>query len=152
MQTQTGTWMYLPHASGENPGNPEASPASSIRSRRRRRKRLQPGGPDAPSSSAGGEQADSELMTHDPIVEPSEPRASARVPPSQCLSGPRLQHASQPRASQPQSTPSVGSHEDRLLGALRKLVQQKSHNDEDDWNMRKGPEKGIRWRTGQHPL
>ena len=40
-----------------------------------------------------------------------------------------------------------GSARDPLVTALRQLKK----DDDTDWNSRKGPEPGIRWRTGQHP-
>ena len=142
-QTTTGTWMYMPYGDEA----PAHSPASSARSRRRRRKKLQPGDP-SDGSSNGKEAAESETMTHDPIVEPSE----RPVP-----SFGRQQHASPAPVARPPSRPAVSQlappqrqNSDALLTALQNLVRQRT-NDDDDWNSRKGPERGIRWRTGQHP-
>lgn len=148
MQTSSGVWMFMPHA-GDNEPEGNVSPlASSARSRRRRRKKFQTGGPDSPPGSAGNgdEQAESETMTIDPAVEPSEPRVPQPPP---AASGRVSQRGFQQHRSQ--SGASARSQEDQLLAALRKLVQQKTQDDED-WNVKKGPEKGVRWKSGQHPL
>ena len=88
------------------------------------------------------EQAESERMTFDPSVKPSEVGVPAP------LTGTM---SSQPRAASRPSRPQGSQVRDEpLLAALKRLVHQRS-NDDDDWNSRKGPEKGIRWRTGQHP-
>ena len=50
-----------------------------------------------------------------------------------------------------QQSVSQQTDNDRLLAALRKLIQTRASGDDDDWNPRKGPERGIRWRTGQQP-
>ena len=144
-QTQTGTWMYLP-----NGGEPAAASPASSRSRRRRRKRLQTGEPSEGFSGYDVEYAESEQLTHDPIVTPSDRPAKGLQPsPPKGLTVPDrvtapVRHSSQQSVSQQ-------TDNDRLLAALRKLIQTRSSGDDDDWNPRKGPERGIRWRTGQQP-
>ena len=145
MQTQTGTWMYMPHGSVTPEAPPEQSPASS-RSRRRRTRKPKhsagaPNGPPDGHQWGNSEQAESESMTFDPSVEPSVMSVPVQ------LTSPSSQRGATSRPSRPQGSQ---AREEPLLAALRRLVQQRSHDD-DDWNSRKGPERGIRWRTGQHP-
>ena len=110
----------------------------------------------------GREQAEEEVLTHDPSVEPSI-AASQRDNAPQGLSPqagspvrhhPAAQGGSQPRGSIEASptgrsafASGKGSGRDPLVAALRQLKK----DDDTDWNSRKGPEPGIRWRTGQHP-
>eukprot|EP00438_Fugacium_kawagutii_P007101 Skav209599 [mRNA] locus=scaffold4140:22593:36171:- [translate_table: standard] len=154
--TDEGTWMYIPRAS-------EAPPMTSS-SRRRRRRRMRGGGaPSEPSATDDGEQAESEAMTHDPVIDPSGPRG---LPPG----SPHLRHSPQvhrsgsdhrplPAAFAAGSQPARGLRQltssdvqdDRLLAALKKLVAKKDDDSLGDWNSRKGPEKGVRWKTGSMP-
>ena len=155
--TDTGTWLYMPHGHEAAP-----SPSSSSKSsRRRNRRRRHPGGSE-PSDMEGREQAEEEVLTHDPSVEPSI-AASQRDNAPQGLSPqagspvrhhPAAQGGSQPRGSIEASptgrsafASGKGSGRDPLVAALRQLKK----DDDTDWNSRKGPEPGIRWRTGQHP-
>lgn len=148
MQNQTGTWMYMPN-NGESPGEQLTPSPTSSRSRRRRRRRQRlPDGQDPSSSGAGSERAESEQLTNDPTVEPSEPHG--RVPAARPAAPAQVPRRA-PDAMLRSQVPSATSHEDKLLTALRRLVQQMSRDDEGEWNLRKGPEKGVRWRTGQHP-
>lgn len=155
--TDTGTWLYMPHGHEAAP-----SPSSSSKSsRRRNRRRRHPGGSE-PSDMEGREQAEEEVLTHDPSVEPSI-AASQRdnVPQGHSPQGgsparhhPAAQGGSHAHgsfgASPTGRSPLAfgkGSARDPLVAALRQLKK----DDDTDWNSRKGPEPGIRWRTGQHP-
>ena len=87
-------------------------------------------------------------MTFDPVVAPSDLLDQRPIPGSPARPAVQRNPA---RASQPRTNVSQTGREDPLLAALRSLVQQRTSNEDDDWNLRKGPERGIRWRTGQNP-
>lgn len=147
-----GTWMFLPFSGdqvgpGERPAVPgEQKPVS--RRRRRRRHFGDPGG------HGGDERAESEVPTLDPVIDPDLPLPPRRpggelhdqdpLPPRH-RDGPRrdLLHERTPGAA--------SSNDDRLLGALRSLVNAKGRQD-DDWVSLSGPQRGVRWRGGSPPL
>ena len=151
--TQEGTWVYMPKA--------QSSPESSSSRRRRRRKLLAAHGDGSPDGDNGddGEWAESEARTQDPAVDPDEfdhqalladhghlPDAGRALLPG---SG-RLQGS--PRALQQDHLPSgPTASSDPMLRALKELVQRKDDGSTTSWNSRKGPEKGIRWKTGTMP-
>lgn len=149
--TDEGTWMYIPRA--------EKTPPSTSSSRRRRRRKLRAGGPSGPpgddDGDDGGERAESEAMTFDPVIDPDGPRGlppdhGARRPPPEVQRNGRV-HRPLPLAARAPGQPGGDIQDDRLLAALRKLVTKKDDDSVGDWNSRKGPEKGVRWKTGAMP-
>ena len=136
--TEHGTWMFVPYG--------EQAP-----SRRRRRRRH--GGDPPGHHSEGFEQAESERPTVDPEVDPD----AVDLPPQRPV---LLQHSPQGRRSgvphrdagplpDRASGTLTTTPKDPLLLALKKLVTSK--DSEQDWSSRKGPEPGVRWRTGAPP-
>lgn len=69
--TETGTWVYMPHCAPDPAAASSPSSSRSSQHSRRRRRKRHPGLP--PSHDGGSEFAESETMTHDPTVDPSEP-------------------------------------------------------------------------------
>ena len=156
--TDSGTWLYMPHGHEAAP-----SPSSSSKSSRRRNRRRRHGGSE-PSDMDGREQAEEEDPTHDPSVEPSiaaslhdevpqgpSPQEGFQDPRSPTVrGGPSAQGSHggvQQSGRSPFASSGKGKGHDPLVAALRDLKKE----DNTDWNSRKGPEPGIRWRTGQHP-
>ena len=139
------------------------SPSSSSKSSRRRNRRRRHGGSE-PSDMDGREQAEEEDPTHDPSVEPSiaaslhdevpqgpSPQEGFQDPRSPTVrGGPSAQGSyggAQQSGRSPFASSGKGKGHDPLIAALRDFKKE----DTADWNSRKGPEPGIRWRTGQHP-
>lgn len=123
------------------------TPSESSRPLRRRRHRRRSGtGPSEPSDhgGAGGSERgpESETMLNDPVIEPTphHPR-SGQAHPSRLSGGDLPPTATSPvqhdRASDP------------LVRALKALIE--SNKEDSEWNSRKGPEKGIRWKSGAFP-
>ena len=140
--TESGTWMFVPNAGHSL----EDSPPSS-RSRRRRRKKTNAGGPSDPPGHDGfpEEQAESERLTNDPIVEfwsnGHSPRHSGR--PADLPSAKADRPAEQPRKL-----------DSRLSGRLQNEPNERTSSIPSagqSWNSRKGPEPGIKWKSGQYP-
>ena len=95
-----------------------------VQSRRRRRRRGQ-----GPSSSADGwsERGEEETATNDPSVEPDAPHSPVR-----------------PRSQRTPQEPSLQA----LTADLR---PEQSRTESSVWDVRKGPDKGIRWKSGTPP-
>ena len=148
--------MFLPF-SGDHPVDPGERPravpgeqAKPVSRRRRRRKHL--GDPDGPAD--GDERAESETPTLDPEIDPDQHLPRAR--PGGALPDPVPLHPGRregPRRDLlPDRTPgAASSNDDRLLGALKSLVNAKGKQD-DDWVSLSGPQRGVRWRGGTAPL
>ena len=159
------SWLFRP-PDGPVCGSESApSEASLSSSRRRRHRRRQRGRFDPPGQlHESFEVAESEAMTHDPIVEPDEPSRrsfsaspvkprphqrdlSSRSHPGDSAGS--MRHNNRAASSgRPDSSTSHG-RDGRLLSALRQLVSDK--RSEDEWDPAKGPAKGIRWRGGTPP-
>ena len=144
--TPTGVWMYVPQGM--------QSPLAGRRRRRRNR-----GGPGPPSGplDEGHEQAESERLTHDPEVEPHDvhhgpSRGSQRsgLPKQRPLLS-DSPHRDRVPLSQFHADASSRSEENKLLKALKELVKEPGGSEEHDWDSRKGPEKGIKWKSGAPP-
>ena len=137
--TDLGTWMFVP--------NGEQVP--SRRSRRRRR------GADPPGSQLpeGFERAESERPTVDPEVDPDADvfPPQHRVLPQHSPEGRRSAVPQRNVGPQPDRASGTLSSttRDPVLSALKKLVSSKEAD--QDWSSRKGPEPGLRWRTGAPP-
>lgn len=133
--TPEGTWLYVPH------GQPDPSP----RQRRRRKKKSGPPSQSDGMSEVHEHQAEYEQRTSDPIVNPD----TFVVEPVQAT--PLVRNPSQTRSLHAADRSKQGSTQsDPLLQALRKLVKEKSET-ASDWDPRKGPDKGLRWKSGQPP-
>ena len=154
--TARGTWMYMPHGSPEMASPSSSASASSQASRRRRRRRRPPSG--NPESDAG-ERAESEAPTVDPIVVPSEhdfPQSPQVYPDQQVSQGPLGQPRSvvplrnEPGISHVPSGRMPSSQGGHRLGATPK--RSSADDDADEWDSRRGPEPGVRWRSGQWPV
>ena len=83
MQTDHGTWMYIPNGSPDNQPErhdrtpsekpPSGSSSSTIQHHRRRRRRHHPDGdPDGDDGGDGFEPGEEETRTDDPCLDPSE--------------------------------------------------------------------------------
>lgn len=121
--TPEGTWLYIP--SGSNlPGEP----------RRRRRRRGH--GPPSSAGSEPSEQAESETLTHDPTVDPGFSDAPSslhrRAQPRRPL------RPARPQGPPPQTVP-------------RSLHDGSQKPESSVWDLRKGPDKGVRWKSGASP-
>ena len=138
--TDHGTWMFVPY--GEQ-----------VPSRRRPRRRRHGGDPPGDQLPEGFEQAESERPTVDPEVDPDAdvlpPRH--RVLPQHSPEGHRSGVPHRDVGPQPDraSGTLTSTPKDPLLSALKKLVSSKEAD--QDWSSRKGPEPGLRWRTGAPP-
>lgn len=153
--TARGTWMYMPHGSPEMASPSSSASASSQASRRRRRRRGPPSG--NPESDAG-ERAESEAPTVDPIVVPSEhdfPRSpqvyhGQHVPQGPLgQPGPVVPLVDEPGVPHAPSGRMTPSHGGRRLGMTPN--RSSADDDADEWDSRRGPEPGVRWRSGQWP-
>ena len=183
--TPTGTWMFVPHTAGSSP-----SSAPSRASRRPRRKKNKQRTSDSPPDGGDDfdleesyERAESEALTHDPVVEPSPaPSRTGKAPhagppgPSKPGQGPKKPTGPglPPDLREPVHAPVTGKAGPRLPrpAVLPRQVDsalsdlhgtnmsftggQKKKDDDSDktgasWNSRKGPEPGIKWKTGQYP-
>ena len=137
--TPSGTWMYLPHGQPD-PSSPSTSTTSkSSRTSRRRRRRKPPS--NDPDGGQGSEFPDSEAMTYDPLVDPADPppQPSPLLPGSPARHGDDPEDHDLPRSGR--SRPSQG----------RRTLQTSQSSSMQDWNSRKGPEPGIRWRLCLQP-
>eukprot|EP00435_Cladocopium_sp_Y103_P069213 s209_g32.t3 len=95
-----------------------------VQSRRRRRRRGQ-----GPSSSADGwsERGEEETGTFDPTVDPDAPRSTVR-------------------------RPSVSAPQTPVQAALvADSKRDNSRSESSVWDVRKGPDKGVRWKSGAPP-
>ena len=150
--TATGTWMYMPRSSHDHVLNSPPSSRSSQTSRKRRRRK----NPGPPTDGAASEFPESEPMTHDPCVEPNEVSGDLPPRPNQCVQSEHQGRPVQRRGpdhlghSGPRQGP--GRSPQNSLGPyVPSNAKDKSSVDDADWNSRKGPEPGVRWRTGQAP-
>ena len=141
--TQAGTWMFVPHAS---------SLAGPEKSRRRRRRKAKPGGTPSEPDYDGDEWAESEQRTDDPMVEPSDVGPSPGH-----LGGGKVRHPFSVSGSPqvpPQKSSPVKAARDQAPDRKTKEPNTKESSRssaEASWNSRKGPEPGIRWKSGQMP-
>ena len=147
-----GTWVFPPFP-GDHPSDPGECPCAvpgeqSRTAPRRRRRRKFPGDPD--DLTGGRERGESETPTVDPEVDPDLP-VPPRVP-GRALRDPQLPRQGHQRALLPDRASGVAasSNDDRLLHALKSLVNKK--NNDDDWHSMAGPQRGVRWRGGAAPL
>lgn len=95
--TPTGTWMFVPHTAGSSPSS--APSRASRRSRRKKNKQRTsdspPDGGDDFDLEESYERAESEALTHDPVIEPSPaPSRTGKAP-----------HAGPPGPSKPGQGP-----------------------------------------------
>lgn len=149
--TDSGTWLYMPHAA-----QVESSPSSSSRSARRRRRRQLNPGPHGPPDHGGGERAESEIPTNDPVVEPSIVPSSRSVPVAAPPRPTPDEHAQVRPSGHLQQADAEVCPQEPLLEAsgsdtIVRAIKKARADEIDDWNLKKGPEPGLRWRTGQHP-
>ena len=137
-QTEKGTWLFMPF--GSDPHGEERQPSgNSQKSSRRRRKRNRNGPPSNHSSHGTEEQAESEVPTIDPSV---DPEAMDDAPP---LERPRLRRGALPVRGQreviggggPGGSP-AGSHGEPKSSAT-------------SWMSAMGPQKGVKFRGGAPP-
>lgn len=153
---QQGTWMFVPFGGRDGPqGSPnppdKQQPAAPGNGRRRRRRRHHGGPPDDPGDS---EAAESEALTHDPVITPPPEVQEPRLPQARPKALPeRPVGRDLPRGGPfggGASRPGSSDRQDPLLKALKQLVQSRDAGD-DDWSISKGPSRGVRWRTGAYP-
>ena len=153
--TENGTWLYMPHAS-----QPEASPSSSsARRRRRRRQRVRDG--EGPPDRVGNEQAESEVLTHDTCVDPSLHMSPPHSGPSEQVRAPhgaddlagdgRVHRPGHQPDSVPKERPAKLFAPTSKTDELSTLTKKDNADEVGEWSLKKGPEPGIRWRTGQQP-
>eukprot|EP00438_Fugacium_kawagutii_P005300 Skav213865 [mRNA] locus=scaffold2366:336381:344444:- [translate_table: standard] len=166
-----GTWLYMPNGQPSTNSHSVATSSNNPRRRRRRGRHGQPpSGP--PSSVSGREQAESEVPTNDPCVEPdhhslgshvsvrSQP-LHGKVPPRDPHSHPRVPDHAHAR-SHPTTAPAhpqrlgtavVANSEDKtILDALRRLVKgDGNQSSAQSWNSMMGPQKGVKYRGGTPP-
>ena len=137
-QTQKGTWLFMPF--GTQPaGNPEPSNGKVGKRRRRRNRHGQP--PSEPSWLGGEEQAESEAMTVDPLVEPSiRSGHSERAP------------APRRRRDQPVAAP-AGPREagDEMQSLPSQPGAKGSSSATKSWTSAMGPQRGVKFRGGAPP-
>ncbi|CAK9090716.1 unnamed protein product [Durusdinium trenchii] len=139
--TTSGTWMFVPHhADGSEPQ------VAKARTRRRRRARMTTGPPVGPPSSDAGERAESETPTVDPVTEP-DPHPKAQPGPR--LPRPRPQRHD--RALQHDNTANDVNALSVDAGTSPKPARRQTSESSSSWNSRKGPEPGIKWKSGQYP-
>ena len=162
--TAYGTWVFVPHGSAPQeplgdqeqapPGAPggghsttsSATTWSIPRASRNAGSRAGHGDPpDEPELGHVREEAESEVPTQDPTVDPNEP--PARNEPG---------HRARPKAAAGPGVPRVGDLQDiepvpeDPTGDLRRgLLHDKASS---SWNSRMGPERGIRFRSGAPPV
>ena len=162
-ETPTGTWVYVPHGQPEVYG--EGNSNRLRRRRQRRSRRLRHGPPDDPPDDDYGqeEQAESEVLTHDPVVEvsthlPTPPR-TASMPPRhvgphrRAAQSPRGQDAPEqaPPVSQAAATDPVERLANVLTAALTGNKKHGSSSSTDSWISAKGPQPGVKFRGGAAP-
>ena len=147
-ETPMGTWMYMPFGTStpEPVRQSGSQPGTNTRSRQRRRRR-HGGPPSQPSTQGGEEQAESEQLTHDPSVQPSErdDLGEAQGPhgaPARVRDAPHaVPRHGRDRAEDP---------DQQMLELLRRLAGREGNSDRS-WTSMKGPQPGVKFRGGAPP-
>ena len=145
-ETSMGTWMYMPFGTSTPEPVHQSGSQTNTRSRQRRRRR-NGGPPSQPSMRDDEEQAESERMTYDPSVQPTE-----QDDPQDDQHGREEQLPV--RALRP--APSRGGahhHENgdqQVLELLRQLARRDGNSDRS-WTSQKGPQPGVKFRGGAPP-
>ena len=139
-QTQQGTWLFMPFGS-EPPGNPEQPNSRAGRRRRRKNRHGQP--PSEPSWIGGEEQAESEVLTADPIVEPSERGGNNRRGPAPRQPLRQRQGAAVPAGPR--------EDEDEMQPLASRLGGKDNSSTSKSWTSAMGPQKGVKFRGGAPP-
>ena len=127
--TPEGTWLYVP-----NGGQADRTP------RQWRRRQRRSGPPSDSQSELGERHPESETRTFDPAIDPDAPVNVASQPVDH-QGDPPLPHLPPGSRGLPEQSP-LSTVRDPLMKELRKLVTG---------ILEKGPDKGLRWRTGQAP-
>lgn len=191
--TPSGVWMFVPHAAGSSPSHApsDGPPRTPVKRQRRRKNRVKksdtpPDGDDDDELGEDREQAESEVPTLDPIIEPTPPPSiiggktprPAAGPGGPSTPGPRPSKKDDtglhPRGSQvpvqprgklnprlprpdvlPQQPdpvlPDLPGTDRSTTGGKKKKQDDESDRTGASWNSKKGPEPGIKWKTGQYP-
>ncbi|CAL1170840.1 unnamed protein product, partial [Cladocopium goreaui] len=141
-ETADGVWTYMPYGS-HVPPPPDGHQASTSANRRRRRRKHGDSGP-GPGGDAWSERGEEETPTEDPSVIPSwhsDHHGSVdRVARTSPTTVTNQRHARKISSS---------ADDDSTIKKLKEVLN-KDDNDEP-WDDRKGPSKGIRWRGGTAP-
>lgn len=178
METSTGVWMYVPHSPSSAAGSPDEdskrcqgslsdSPGRSpkdVRNDQRLFGAPKPF-PGPPPSHADSEWAESETVTHDPVIDPDDSLSGGRRR-RRRRGGSRgsaseigQHHADLPDDAVPCNDPSeraqhaTPSSSNEMLSVMRQLLCEKKykHGSEASWNTQRGPAPGVRWRGGAAP-
>ena len=141
-QTEGGTWLFMPF--GEEPDRDEQPPPGSGQKNPRRRRRRNRHGPPSggPSSHGTEEQAESEVPTIDPSVDPDGFDAAPQRDPEPQRGAPPIQ-GRVPRAG---SGGAGGSH--RSPVGSREPARSSQGT---TWMSMMGPQKGVKFRGGAPP-
>lgn len=149
--TSSGTWMFVPHETG---GSEPLEPPAQATRRRKKKKRVTTGPPSGPPSSTAeaDEWPESQTPTVDPVVEPGPVHPHPKVQP-----GPRLPRARPQRdhgATAPTPHDNIRNDVntvDAFAGTSPQTAMRQTSDSSTTWNSRKGPEPGIKWKSGQYP-
>ena len=154
-ETDHGTWTYQPHERSSSAStSPRSSPSSASTwtrpaPRTPYRTRTGPSGPpgDDPDAEAR-EAAESEPLTLDPCVTPSETGSQPeKLSRRQRRSRKQAAAKANDTAEQEIATENLDT-----IKKLRKLLKDpKADTDGASWSSLKGPERGVRWRGGTPP-
>ena len=140
-QTPQGTWLFMPFGAAP-PGNPEA-PNNNRAGRRRRRRNRHGQPPSEPSWLGGEEQAESEVLTVDPVVEPSVRNEHVRQGPA-----PRRPQRGHPDVADPVDPREAG---DEMRSMNSQPGTKGNSSTSKSWTSAMGPQKGVKFRGGAPP-
>ena len=127
---QQGTWMFVPFGGRDGPQGSPPPPdkqQQTASGNGRRRRRHHGGPPDEPAES---EAAESEALTHDPVIDPPPEVHEPRLPQARPKALPeRPAGGDLPRGGLfgggGASRPGSSDRQDQLLRALKQLVQSR---------------------------
>ena len=102
------------------------------------------------------EQAESETLTHDPVVDPGPSSLPPRHP--RLHDSPRGQRSDEPqRQAESPANPLRETEDDKIMTALKKLLNSKRSDgsqqsaQDEEWGSTFGPKPGLKWRGGAAP-
>ena len=163
-ETSDGAWVYVPRFSAQSGSDASPSPTSQrVGSNHGSPHAKQAAVPPSPPDPSDWyyETAESETLTHDPLVDPDGGSRSSRRRRARRAAGRQSsdtpENVTGSAVDNKEQSAQVGTSSNDLLSVMRQLLNEKKDSKPKDsnsttsWTSRKGPEPGIKFRGGTPP-